>query len=85
MRVYTFTPRLEQCGLGIITWPIRLLFAKINNEELCFNAFQFEKSISLVLNMLRCGAYSTGNLSSDSNMAYCVDKYNIIHGRRSIV
>ena len=37
-------------------WPMRLLFVKINNEELIFNAFLFEKSIILVLNRLRCGA-----------------------------
>ena len=29
---------------------------KINNEEVFFNAFLFEKSIILVLNRLRCGA-----------------------------
>ena len=29
---------------------------KINNDELFFNAFLFEKSIILVLNRLRCGA-----------------------------
>ena len=29
---------------------------KINNEELFFNAFLFEKSIILVLNRLECGA-----------------------------
>ena len=31
---------------------MRLLFVEINNEELFFNAFLFEKSIILVLNRL---------------------------------
>ena len=39
---------------------------KINNEELFFNAFLFENYIILVLDGLRCGAY-TGNLSSTLN------------------
>ena len=39
---------------------------KINNEELYFNAFLFENYIILVLDGLRCGAY-TGNLSSTRN------------------